>query len=145
MKYTIELTEKQARLLSWACDTFPRLIQGQGWSLQELFEWAWEKRCKEATGNMMDDEFEGGWSAMREETENLVREIKRRYWNLSWNQENGIHYDDTADILFDIYQAIRHQLWKDNPDPNKGKWTVDAFPAHQFGSEPLIKIESKED
>ena len=145
MKYTIELTEKQVRLLSWACDTFPRLIQGQSWSLQELFEWAWERRCREATGNMMDEEFEGGWSAMREETENLVREIKRKYWDRAWNHENGIHYMDDADILFDIHSVIRHQLWKDNPDPNKGKWTVDAFPAHQFGSEPLIKIESKEE
>lgn len=144
-KYIIELTEKQARLLSWACDTLPRLIQGQGWSLQELFEWAWEKRCKEATGDMMDEEFEGGWSAMREDTEILVREIKRRYWNRSWNEENGIHYDDTADILWDIYQVIRHQLWKDNPDPNKCKWTVNASPAVQVGSEPLAKIESKED
>ena len=144
-KYTIELTEKQARLLSWACDTLPRLMQGQSWTLQELLESAWEKRCKEATGKMMDEEFEGGWSAMRKDAENTVREIKRRFWNLGWNYENGIHYDDSADILFDIYTVIRHQLWKDKPEDKKYHSTVDAFQAHQFGSEPLIKIESKED
>lgn len=144
MKYTIELTEKQARLLSWACDTLPRLIEGQDWSFQQLMEEAWEKRCKEATGKSMDEEWDGGWSAMREEAERICKEIKQKFWGHPYNVMNGIHYDDTADILFDCHQVIRHQLWKDNPNPNKSMWTVDAFPASQFGSEPLIKINSKD-
>jgi hypothetical protein len=143
-KYTLELTEKQARLLSWVCDTFPRLIEGQSWSYQELFESAWEKRCKKATGEMMDDEFEGGWYKMREDAETFCKEIKRRFWNLAPNADYGVNYDDSADIIWSIYQVIRHQLWLDNPDPNKSRMTVDAFPAHQFGSEPLAKISSKE-
>ena len=145
MKYIIELTEKQARLLSWACDTFPRLIDGQDRSFQQLMEEAWEKRCNEATGKSMDEEWDGGWHAMREEAERICKEIKQRFWGLPANTINSINYDDTADILWDIYQCIRFQLWKDNPNPNKSKWTVDAFPDHQFGSEPLIKIESKEE
>jgi hypothetical protein len=145
MKYTIELTEKQARLLSWACDQLPRLIEGQDWSFQQLMEEAWEKRCKEATGKYMDDEWNGGWKAMREEAERICKEIKQKFWGLPANAMNGIHYDDTADILFDIHQVIRHQLWKDNPNPNKSHITVDSSPATQFGSEPLIKIESKEE
>ena len=56
MKYTLELTEKQARLLSYACDQFARLIQGQDSSFQDLMEMAWGKRCKKATGNSMDKE-----------------------------------------------------------------------------------------
>lgn len=60
-KYIIEMNERQARLLSWVCDTFHRLIEGQDDAFQDLFESAWEKRCKEATGKMMDDEF--GWMA----------------------------------------------------------------------------------
>lgn len=144
-KYTIELTEKQARLLSWACDTLPRLIEGQDWSYQQLMEEAWEKRCKEATGKAMDEEWDGGWQAMREEAERLCKEIKRKFWGLPANSMYSIHYDDTADILWDIYQVIRHQLWKNNPNPNKSRITVDASPACQVGSEPLIKIKSKED
>ena len=54
-KYLLELTERQARLLSYVCDQFPRLIQGQGMAYQELFEAAWEKRCKKAVGKGMDD------------------------------------------------------------------------------------------
>ena len=141
-KYILELTEKQARLLSWALDTFPRLIQGQSFAYQDLFETAWEKRCKKATGNMMDEEFEGGWWKMREDAEALCKEIKRRFWKLPYISENGLHYDDTADILWDIHQVIRHELWKNNPDHTP--LTVDASPAMQVGSESLAKIETKE-
>lgn len=93
----------------------------------------------------MDDEFEGGWQKMREDAETFCEEIKRRFWNLAPNSEWGVHYDDTADIIWDMHQAIRYQLWKDNHDPNKSTMTVDAFPAHQFGDEPLIKVTSKDE
>lgn len=138
--YKIELTENQAKMLSYACDQFSRLICGQNWSYQELMEAAWEKRCKEATGKMMSKDFEGGWNKMRQTAETLCREIKRVFWGLPANTMNGIHYDDTADILFDIYQVIRHQLWLDRPDDKKSRMTVDSDPAMQHGKEPLAKI-----
>lgn len=43
-KYQITLTEKQARLLSYALEQFMRLIVGQDWAFQDLMESAWEKR-----------------------------------------------------------------------------------------------------
>lgn len=138
-KFTIELSEKQASLLSWSLDQFMRLIVGQDWSFQELMESAWEKRCKEATGNMMDKEWDGGWAAMREDSERICKEIKKRFWGLEWNANYGIHYDDTADILYDMHQVIRHALWKSRPEP-KSHWTNDAIPPTQVGSEKLIKI-----
>lgn len=141
-KYILEMNERQARLLSWALDTLPRLIEGQDHSFQDLLEQAWEKRCKEATGKMMDDEFEGGWYKMREDAETFCKEIKRRFWDLAPNADYGIHYDDTADILWDMHQCLRFELWKNRPEP-KSHITVDAFPAHQFGEEPLIIVKSK--
>lgn len=51
--YTLEMTERQAQLLSYACDVFSRLICGQDMEFRELMEDAWGKRCKEATGNGM--------------------------------------------------------------------------------------------
>lgn len=142
-KYIIELNEKQAQALSWACDTLPRLIEGQDWSFQDLMESAWERRCKEATGNFMDDEFEGGWHQMREDAERYCREIKKRFWNLSYNANYGIHYDDVADILWDIYQCLRFELWKNQPEP-KSHITVNAYPATRCGKEPLAKVTSEE-
>lgn len=143
-KYIIEVNEKQARLLSWALDTFPRLIGGQDYSYQNLFESAWERRCEKATGSMMDDKFEGGWQKMREDAEMFCKEIKRRFWNLAPNTDYGIHYDESADILWDIYQALRYEIWKNRSEP-KSHITVDAFPATQFGSEPLAKVTSKDE
>ena len=143
-KYIIEMNERQARLLSWVCDTFPRLIEGQTHAYQDLFESAWEKRCKKATGKMMDDEFEGGWQKMREDAETFCKEIKRRFWDLAPNAYYGIHYDDTADIIWDCHRVIRHELWKNNP--NRSQITVDSDnPSFPFGSEPLIKVTSKDE
>ena len=138
--YTLELTKRQAELLSYACDRFSRLIEGQDWTFQELFEEAWERRAKEATGNFMDKEFEGGWSNMREEAEAFAKNIKKRFWSCESNVMYGIHYDDVSDILFAIHTVIRHQLWLDRPEENKSHITVDSDEPMRIGSEPLAII-----
>lgn len=142
--YTLHLTKRQVELLSYACDQFSRLIIGQDWSYQDLFEQAWEKRCKKATGKMMDNEWDGGWQAMRDDAEKISKEVKKRFWGLDSRAMYGIHYDDTADILWSIHQVLRHQLWLDKPEDKKSHITVDSDEAMQVGSEPLAKIERKE-
>ena len=139
--YSLQLTKRQAELLSWACDRLSRIIQGQDWTYQEFFEEAWEKRCKEATGQMMDKEWDGGWHNMRNDAEKLAQQIKKRFWGLAARTMNGIHYDDSADILFSVHQVVRHQLWLDRPEDERSTATVDAFEAMRYGSEPLAKIE----
>lgn len=139
--YSLQLTKRQAELLSWACDRLSRIIQGQDWTYQEFFEEAWEKRCKEATGQMMDKEWDGGWHNMRSDAEKLAQQIKKRFWGLDARTLNGIHYDDSADILFSVHQVVRHQLWLDRPENERSTATVDAFEAMRYGSEPLAKIE----
>lgn len=139
--YALSLSKRQAELLSYACDQFARCIQGQDWTFQELMESAWEKRCKEATGESMDDNWDGGWWPMRKEAEEISHRIKKRFWGLGVNAMYGIHYDDTADILWDIHQVIRHQLWLDRPDNDKSHITVDADEPMRVGDEPLAKIE----
>lgn len=143
--YTLHLTKRQVELLSYACDRFSRLLIGQDWTYQELFESAWEKRCKEAVGGHgFDKEWDGGWQNMREEAEAFARNIKKKFWGLDWRTMNGVGYDDTADILFDLYQVLRHQLWLDRPEDQKLPITVDSDEAMQFGSEPLAIIEREE-
>lgn len=140
--YRLELTERQAKLLSYACDQFSRLICGQDMAFQDLMEAAWEKRCKEAVGGHgMDKEWDGGWYNMRHDAEEICQNVKKRFWGLDRQSLYGVYYDDTADILFDIHCVIRHQLWLDKPDENKSTMTVDASEAMQFGKEPLAKIE----
>ena len=143
-KYTLTLTQKQLKVLNYACDQFSRLICGQDWSYQNLMEEAWEKRSKKATGKSMDKDFEGGWQEMRHDAERLSKEIKKRFWGLESNAMYGIHYDDYADILFDLHRVLRHQLWNDKEV--KSNWTVDAEdPTHSIGNEPLAEIKAKED
>ena len=143
--YTLHLTKRQVELLSYACDQFSRLIIGQDWSYQDLFEQAWEKRCKDAVGGHgFDKEWDGGWQAMRDDAEEISKQIKKRFWGLDSRALNGIHYDDVADILWSIHQVLRHQLWLDKPEDKKSRITVDSDEAMQVGSEPLAKIERKE-
>jgi len=137
--YNLQLTEKQARLLSYACDHLSRIIEGQDWTYQEFLEAAWEKRCKEATGKPMDEAWDGGWSNMRAEAEEISKQIKKRFWGCEANAMYGIHYDDTADILHDIHRVIRHQFYKDRGDTSLA--TVDAeTPTSSIGTEPLAII-----
>ena len=89
---------------------------------------------------MMGKEWDGGWSDMRSEAEYLCKYIKKRFWGLGSNAFYGIHYDQTADILWDINQVLRHQLWLDRPDEDKSTVTVDASEEMRVGDEPLIKI-----
>lgn len=138
--YSLELTERQTKLLSWALDSFARIIEGQDSTYQDMMEAAWEKRANEATGNFMDKEFEGGWQAMRNDAEYYSNAIKRRFWGLERNVLYGVNYDETSDILWDIHQVIRHQLWLDKPEDKKSRITVDADEPLSFGTEPLAKI-----
>lgn len=140
--YTLRLTKRQVELLSYACDRFSRLIIGQDWTYQELFEQAWEKRCKEAVGGHgMDDQWDGGWQEMRHDAEELGRVVKKRFWGLDSRAMYGIHYDDVADILFSLHQVLRHQLWLDKPEDKKSHITVDSDTPMPIGSEPLARIE----
>ena len=88
--YNLKLTKRQAKLLSYACDQFARCIQGQDWVLQDLMESAWEKRCKEATGKTMDNEWDGGWYDMHHEAEGICKRIKKRFWGCEANAMYGI-------------------------------------------------------
>lgn len=135
--YQLELTERQAKLLSYACDRLSRIICGQDWTYQEFMEEAWEKRCKEATGRSMDKEWDGGWSAMREDAEEICKKAKKRFWGLESNAMYGIHYDDTADILFAMHTVIRHQIWLDGDRSFHG---VESDEPMKTGSEPLATI-----
>lgn len=142
--YNLRITKRQAEILSYACDRLSRIIEGQDWTYQEFMEDAWEKRCKKATGNSMDKEWDGGWYKMRHEAEEISMKIKKRFWGLESNTMYGINYDDTSDILYDLHCVIRHQLWLDRPNNKKSTITVDADEPMRVSSEPLAIIERKE-
>ena len=136
--YQLELTERQVKLLSYACDQFMRCIQGQPEAFQSLMEEAWEKRCKEAVGGTgMDEKWNGGWWNMRHQAERLSRLITKWFWGC--RQGYGIYYDDAADIFFDIHRVLRYQFYKDRGDTSKA-FVDSENPTSPIGSEPLAVI-----
>jgi len=141
--YILHLTRMQVIVLSYACERFARLICGQDWVLRELMESAWEKRSKEATGNPTSLVYDCGWREMRRETDDLCKRIKKRFWGLSDDEYKDIHYDQYADILFDIHQVLKHRIWTEIPEDER--WTCDGNAPMRFGKEPLAKIERVKD
>ena len=79
---------------------------------------------------------------MREDAGTFCKEIKKRFWDLAPSANYGVYYDDISDIIFDMHQCIRHELWLNG---DKKYHTVDSYPACQFGKEPLIKVTSRDE
>ena len=136
-QFTITLSERQLRLLAYACRVTDRLIIGH-FSLQECCEEAFEKlhKGKEA-GKIGSDQ----WYAMRFEVEEAIRRLRKLCWGVEGGQNHGIYFDETADILFDMQKVMEHALWLEEDPAKRSKWTIDAFEHKStYGSEKNIKV-----
>lgn len=132
-QFTITLNERQLRLLAYACRVTDRLIIGQlDFSLQECCEAAFEKLHKDEEAG----EKREGWYAMRFEVEVVMHELRKLCWGLEDGEDNGIGYDDTADVLFDMQRVMQHALWLEKDPKKRSNITTDAFEhTIPFGSE----------
>lgn len=144
--YVIHISHRQLRELSFQCEQHSRFITGQlDFTLQEAVESAWEKRYAD-THPVKDNGYKDHgigtkeWYDVRHNTEAIINDIRWECWQCTRSSSYGVHYDDESDMYWDIYEVFRHQLWLDRPDEKKCGYTVDAYPAHQWGNEPLIKI-----
>ena len=138
-QFTITLSERQLRLLAYACRVTDRLIIGQlDFSLQECCEAAFEKLHKnDGKGEIGGDE----WNFMRFMVTQSMQTLRKMCWGVEYGMNHGIGYDSTADILFDMQKTMEHALWLEKDPAKRSNWTNDAF-AHtnQFGSEKNIKV-----
>lgn len=142
-KYQIEVTERQLQLLSYACEKADRQIIGQlDISLENDLMDAWEREYKK------DNNIKGYFKKLPEEWYYVQNEVQRHIdelRKLCWHQDRctmyGIHYDETADTLFDMHCVFRHALWESRPEEEKSNWTVDASEhTYPYGDEPNAKI-----
>ena len=137
--YSITLSERQLRLLAYACRVTDRLIIGQlDFSLKECCEEAFEKlhKGKEA-GKIGSNE----WYYMQYEVTEAIQKLRKLCWGVQYGQNHGIHYDDTADVLFDMQKVMEHALWLEQDPAKRSNWTNDAFEhTNTFGSEKNIKV-----
>lgn len=130
--FCMELNKRQLQYLSDACESHSRNICGQlDVGLEEAIESAIQKTYPTATFDTRHE--------IRDKVRMLLYEIKSLVWNLGPGSNKGIRYDEKSDVLFDIHQVIRHFLWKINPGP-KMSCCNSAYPAHNWGNEPLVNI-----
>ena len=138
-QFTITLSERQLRLLAYACRVTDRLIIGQlNFSLQECCEAAFEKLHKDDGKGKI-----GGyeWKFMRFEVEEAIQRLRKLCWGVVYGENHGLGYDNTADILFDMQKVMEHALWLEEDPEKRSNWTNDAFEhTFPFGSEKNIKV-----
>lgn len=114
-KYVLTLSEDQARCLSFASELVSRLDMGQLDCLRDFTRYP----------NDNLDEIYRKLDELRELMGLIPSGCGRNaYWGIS-----SPEIKDRARTLFDIYQVIRHQLWKD--DPGAPNHIVSASPAFQ--------------
>lgn len=98
MKYVLELTEDQAKVVACACEFYARVRMGQ---------------FNEIVFNlMMDQPFDGTWCDRRDEAEQILLEARKRiYPELHGiGHSFGIGKFDDADMSFDVYQVLREKF-----------------------------------
>lgn len=144
--YLVEMSHGQLQFLSISCDSYARFICGQlDFSLQNEVEDAWEKRHAKSAPLQENGHPDYGigteeWYVVRHGAEDIINEIRSLCWHCSRCSSYGVRYSDDSDIVWDMYEVFRHQLWLVRPEDKKMNCTVDAFPAMQFGKEPLVRI-----
>lgn len=138
-QFTITLSERQLRLLAYACRVTDRLIIGQlNFSLQECCEAAFEKLHKDDKAKKIGSD---DWYVMRFVVEKAIQTLRKLCWGVEYGQNHGIYFDETADILFDMQKVMEHALWLEEDPEKRSNWTNDAFEhTNNFGSEKNIKV-----
>lgn len=141
-KYTIKVNENQLSMLEYACELIARIRMGQLiWSgLQGICEEMW---CKQHNKKIGDPE----WYDMRKDLEHMLNDIKWDCWGFYKGQSGGVYFDIEADTFWDMYQCLRYARYLsfDEKDKELMKNTVMANRPMQYGNEPLIKIEMKDE
>ena len=134
-RFILELNRRQLEILSDACDNHSRNICGQlDVGLSDILEAGIAREYKTA-------DFEHRHQ-IRERAMELLREVKVLVWNMGAGASYGVNYDAKADILFDIHQVIRHQLWKMRPEP-RPQMSVCSTQGFPFGDEPFVTVTKK--
>lgn len=126
--YKITLTESQLRLLSEHSERSARVIAGQlEYGIRDILLEALNKsgNRNENTIKLIDD---------------VLHFLKGICWNLPSHSAYGVGYDKESDTLWDMYEVIRHQLWRDSED--RVEYTNSSYPASHWNKEvPLIEVE----
>ena len=138
MRYTLELSEEQAEIIKIALEEYFRLRMNQTWDFAdsicfETFDYA----------NHTEEDFNERIKCrdmFRAELDRLLNVAHPLHFNGGKFREQTIEMRRAQDI----WQVIRHRLWKDRHG-DKDDWCVDAREPMPMTGEPLPKMERVEE
>ena len=138
MKYTLEITEKQAKIIRIALEEYFRLRMNQTWDFADdiCFD---SFNYESHTPEDFDERIERR-DMFRDELEKLLNTVHPLHFRGDKFREQTIEMLRAQDI----WKVIRHRLWKDQHG-DKNDWCVDSRKPMPMADEPLPKIwEAKE-
>ncbi len=138
MKYTLEISEKQAEIIKIALEEYFRLRMNQTWDFADdicFEEFDYENHTPE------------DFSRRIEQRDMLRNELERLLNTVHPLRLSGYDFRlKTAEMLIaqDIWQVIRHQLWKDRIGKD-GDWRVDSRKPMRLSVEPIPEMKRVEE
>ena len=133
-KYSIELTEKQLRVIADALEFYSRFLAGQ-WEIPDAMEF---KEYK------LQDKYIGFWEK-RNFVEEQFKILKSNFTGLPIHASYGIGSDklhEDAKIAYDIYRPILEQFAKERKEENSDNthYSVYDSPGLTYSKEGRINI-----
>lgn len=137
MRYKLELSEEQAEIIKIALEEYFRLRMNQTWDFADdiCFEDLSEKYTSRDFDKCVSNR-----DMFRDELEKLLNKVHPLHFRGNKFREQTIEMRRAQDI----WQVIRHRLWKDR-NGDKDDWCVDARKPMPMTDEPLPKMERVEE
>lgn len=131
--YRLTVTEKQLRLINTALEEYFRLGANQWWPLAErLAAMNFDLSTENPDHDKSFDRFM--------HTRDAVGAVFEAAGRIMW--PDGLERLTADNIIAqDMWQVIRHQLWMDDPNPNKSVFCCDANTPCLNSQEPVVKCE----
>ena len=136
IRYTLELSEKQAEIIKIALEKYFRLRMNQTWDFADSL--CFEDLEKNHTGEEFNKRIENR-DMFRDELEKLLKKVHPLQFRGNKFREQTIEMRRAQDI----WQVIRHKLWIDRHGDDDS-WCVDSRDPMCMSGEPLPKMESVE-
>lgn len=137
IRYTLELSEEQAEIVKIALEEYFRLRMNQTWDFADSL--CFEDLKKNHTKEDFDERIERR-DMFRDKFEKLLNTVHPLQFRGGKFREQTIEMRRAQDI----WQVIRHRLWKDRHG-NKDDWRVDSRKPMPMTGEPLPKMERVEE
>ena len=133
--YTIELSERQIRMVSESLEFTSRFICGQVGTNY------WPSDALRHENMNTEQDFQD-YMTRRDLMDHLMDAVKMVGWKMKPNSYQGIGYNKNADTLYDMHKVINYVLWNDQSDEDKRltRHSRSSDKPLKHGEEPLIVV-----